>query len=99
MALTGNELVVNGPEYYIKYPDGTELWIGKLLHREKRYSHYYGALSPYNNVFLFENMPNNIYVQQSTYHRRPIFYEIDPTCCCAEYNASEKALQQTYTQK
>ena len=99
MSLTGNELVVNGPEYYIKYPDGTEVWLGKLLHRDKKYSHYYGALPPYNNVFIFENMPNEIYVKQTMYHRLPIFYEVDPICCCANNETNIDSVKQTYTQK
>lgn len=96
MALTGDELKIKGPEYCIQYPNGTRFYLGQLLYREKGYSHYYSGISPYNNIFIFEHTPQRTLIQESTYHRQSIFYEVESTCCC---ETNEDILQQTYTQK
>ena len=82
MALTGDQLKIKGPEYYIYYTDGTRFHLGQLLYREKGYSHYYSGIYPYNNIFIFENTPQRKLIQESTYHRTPIFYEVESVCCC-----------------
>lgn len=52
--LTGDELEINGSSYYIDYKD-TLMDLGKLLRREKTFSHYYETYSIHNMLFVFEN--------------------------------------------
>lgn len=99
MGLTGNQLVINGPKYYIQYPNGTTFHVGRLLFREKRYSHYYKGFSPYNNIFVFESMPPDHCIQESSYHRKAVFYEDRIECCCIGFQDEPNTIYQTYTEK
>ena len=99
MALMGDQLKINGPEYYIHYPNGTTFHLGRLLLRERGYSHYYKGLSPYNNIFVFENMQPEHSIQESSYHRKAIFYEERIECCCIGFQDEPDIIYQTYTQK
>ena len=52
--LTGDALTINKDEYYIRTRKGEELFLGKLLTREKFYSPFHEAYSRFNNIFHFE---------------------------------------------
>jgi hypothetical protein len=58
MSLTGDELTVDDESYSILDKNGNAFFLGKLLKREKSFSHFHEAYSSYNNVFIFENMPD-----------------------------------------
>lgn len=52
--MTGDELEINGSFYCIEYKD-TFMELGKLLRREKTYSHFHETYSIHNMLFVFEN--------------------------------------------
>ena len=57
MSLIGDRLCLNSITYNMKLNDGTYFYLGKLLKREKGYSHFHEANCLYNNVFKFDFMP------------------------------------------
>ena len=74
--LKGDELLLNGPNYAATI-NGEEVFLGKLLRREKSYSYFNETYSLYNNVFVFEKSPSNIRFNNCFNIR--IFYEINNT--------------------
>jgi len=81
MSLTGDELTLNDKSYSIKYKNGNDFNLGKLIRREKSYSPFHESYSIYNNIFVFENKPDMSLVPDSVdvFHNKKIFYETVPT--------------------
>ena len=80
MSLTGDELSLNNKKYCVKDKYGNYFYLGKLLKREKSYSPFHRlCYSLYNNIFLFENMPNKnlLPVSVENYYNKKIFFEVD----------------------
>jgi len=75
--LTGDELFIDGPNYAIKSRNDEEIFLGKLIIRDKGYSHFHETVCTHNNVFVFEHTPKIIFVQSllSDCHNNRIFYE------------------------
>jgi hypothetical protein len=76
--LTGDELVIDGPNYSIKSRNGEKVFLGKLLIRYKGYSHFHETVCIHNNVFVFENTPKIVSEERllSDCHNIRIFYEV-----------------------
>lgn len=74
MRLTGDELKVNQNNYLIINKNGDDIFLGKLLEREKVYCCLYGIESKFNNNFVFEKMYdlNNV-LPIDTWHNSYIF--------------------------
>jgi hypothetical protein len=65
--LTGEQLELNSKSYIMKLQDGTEFFVGKLLERSKAFCYFHGSYPNYNNIFVFEYMPdNNLNIPTST---------------------------------
>jgi len=77
--LTGDELILRGPSYAIYRPNNYCIFLGRLLKRERGYSHYQQVYSNYNNVFIFEYMPNEN-VLMNDFNKR-IFIPIERDVC------------------
>jgi hypothetical protein len=91
--LTGDELILRGPSYAIYRPNNYCIFLGRLLKRERGYSHYQQVYSNYNNIFIFEHMPNgdvllnnffdyipNKDLLMNCYNKR-IFMNVSPEVC------------------
>lgn len=78
MSLTGNELTINDKSYSIKDKDGKNFILGKLLKREAFCDPFHGSCSSWNNVFVFENMPDKSLVPDgvSSYYNTKKFNEV-----------------------
>ena len=77
--LTGDELILNGPEYCTQLKDGTAFVLGKLLVRTKFYSPFHEAFSTFNNVFIFENKPDRERMEylDDMWHNTAMFFLVD----------------------
>ena len=75
--LTGDELVIDGPNYAIRSRNDEEVFLGKLLKRERGFSYFHEAFSIHNNVFVFEHNPKIVLEQRllSDCHNNRFFYE------------------------
>ena len=75
--LTGDELVLDGPNYAIKSKNGEEVFLGKLLKRERGFSYFHEAFSIHNDVFVFEYTTNIVLEERLLYdcYKNHIFYE------------------------
>ena len=86
MSMTGNEINVNGDEYFIRMKDGKYFFLGKLKDRRKSFNCILNQYSVNYTVFIFEHMPPKEKVQMMClWHYYPIFK-------CAksnEHNANE----------
>ena len=73
--LTGDMLTINKDEYYIQTRTGEELFLGKLLLRERFYSPFHEAYSKFNNIFQFEypSIRNDV-VPIDDWYKTAIFY-------------------------
>lgn len=58
MSLTGDQLTLHDTSYSIKDKNGSDFILGKLLKREKAYCPFHESYSLNNNIFVFENMPD-----------------------------------------
>jgi hypothetical protein len=78
MSLKGDELTLNDKSYSIKDKNGNDFILGKLIERRKYYSPFHEAYSSYNNIFKFENMPDETLVPGGVddYYDTPKFTEV-----------------------
>jgi len=78
MSLTGDELTINDKSYSIKYKNGNEFILGKLLNRSKFVDPFHGTESSYNNIFKFENTPDKNLVPygMDSYYSTKMFNEV-----------------------
>jgi hypothetical protein len=76
MSLTGDELTLNDKSYSMKYKNGDYFYLGKLLKRGKTYSPFHDSHSLYNNIFVFENMPDKSLVLYDEYYNKKMFDEV-----------------------
>lgn len=74
--LTGDELNFHAT-YALKERNGNTFYLGKLLERDKSYSPFHGTTSLYNNIFVFENMPD-AKLSIDSHHNNRVFQEVDP---------------------
>ena len=74
MLLSGDKLYLHSIPYKILLNNGTYFYVGKLLKREKGYSHFFETDCLYNNIFEFEFMPNkNSCVSMDNWYYSNIF--------------------------
>jgi len=80
MSLTGDQLTLHDISYSIKDRNGSDFILGKLLKREKAYSPFHESYSLNNNIFVFENMPDEHLFPNGVdgYHNTKIFTIVEP---------------------
>lgn len=78
--LTGDELVENGPYYFLKDWNNEFIFVGRLLRRVRAYDYDLGREPKYNNCFIFEHHPCGARIMPMYYwYNTPIFKKEDET--------------------